>query len=254
MTELCPPYGGVLLCGGKGSRLEPVNREGIPKSLFKVGGRELMRYSLDALPQSIVQRLVFAVDYKAEEIRSWVLRQGLPHTLQFSEQSEPGVLAAIQSGAAMVQEDHMVTCNTDEIRTRLNMAEVVNFHQHMGRLATMVVCPSNRLYRHRLIEVREHDQLVTHSTLKPIEYKNDPDAVGLVNTGLLLVDRRALEYVDPGHSRDWSGLIDPLCEMGQLGAFVSESMRYYNVGTPEELQDAETSLAKLGPSGQIYTS
>lgn len=242
MKEGYKEYGGVLPAGGRGTRLRSVTGDEIPKSLLSIGGKELIRYSTDILEPNLVNRLVFAVDYKADQIRDWVLSADFPHIVQFSEQTEPGVLGAISAGSNYVKEDEIIACNTDEVRVGLLLERAISFHERSGRLATMVATKTNRLYRHRLLHVREGDGLVLDTRLKPEEYRKDPDAIGLVNTGFVILNKRAIEYFDPGHNTDWGGIIDPLCDAGQLGAYIDPNILYYNVGTPEELSEAENVL------------
>lgn len=244
MIENKREYGSILPCGGKGTRLKPLIGDNFPKSLFHVGGKELIRYSTDVLTPDRVKRLVFAVDYKADQIRNWVYEVNFPHIIQFSEQQDPGVLGAILSGSRLVEEEDMVACNTDEVRARLQLENVINFHERSGRLATMVATYSNRLYRHRLLNVRESDGLIINTRLKPEEYKLEPEAVGLINTGFLILNKRAVEYFDPDHNTDWGGIIDPLCDAGQLGAYINPAIQYFNVGTPEEYREAESELSQ----------
>lgn len=90
-------YGVCLLCGGKGMRLYPVTKDSVPKSLVQVGGKELIKFSLDGLDSLAVSHVVFAVDYQSEKLRQWVLRQNLVPSFSFSEQVYPGVLPAIQA-------------------------------------------------------------------------------------------------------------------------------------------------------------
>jgi len=249
MKEGYKEYGSILPAGGKGTRLRSITGDEIPKSLLNVGGKELIRYSIDSLTPDLVNRLVFAVDYKADQIRDWVLRANFPHVVQFSEQTAPGVLGAISAGSNYVKEDEMIACNTDEVRARLLLESIINFHERSGRLATMVATSTNRLYRHRLLQIRENDGLVLSTRLKPEEYRSNPDAIGLVNTGFLILNKRAVEYFDPGHNTDWGGIIDPLCDAEQLGAYVDPNILYYNVGTPEEFDEAEKALIQNSSQG-----
>jgi len=244
MKEQHKDYGSILPCGGMGTRLFAITEDAVPKSLFVVGGKELIRHTTDSLRPEIVRRLVFAVDYKAEEIMTWVEGAKLPHIVQFSEQQEPGVLNAIVSGAQYVLEDSMIASNTDEVRMGLNVADVVRHHESNGTLATMVITYSNNVSRHRVVEVRESDGKVIKTKLKPTEYKNHPEKIALVNTGFLIIEKRAMEYFDPEYNKDWSGIIDPLCEAGQLSAYIDPRIRYFNVGTPEEYKEAEEYLGQ----------
>lgn len=234
-------YGGILPCGGKGTRLQSITQDRIPKPLFPVGGQELIRYSTDVLDPRRVRNLVFAVDHRAQQIYDWVQSAGLPNVVTFSEQTEPGVLGALSAAAAKVPQDQFVACNTDEVRTNLDLERILWFHEKSGTLATMVATHANRLNRHRLVIVRDDGRVVA-TKLKPEIYKNRQNAVGLVNTGFLVMNKRVTDYFDPSNSVDWGGLIDPLCDAGQLSAFIDSNIAYFNVGTPEEYQEAEAFL------------
>ncbi|HZE87489.1 MAG TPA: NDP-sugar synthase [Methylomirabilota bacterium] len=249
MAEIFREYGGVLPCGGKGTRLAPLSADVLPKSLFPVGGKELIAYSTAVMKPELVNRLVFAVDYKADQVRDWVEAKGFPHPVSFSEQTEPGVLGAIVSAANHVPEDSMVACNTDEVRMGLDLADVLAFHEQSGTLATMVTTRSNRLSRHRLVQVREGDNRVLSTRLKPEEYRSDPERVGLINTGFLVIDKEAMVQFDAGYSRDWGGIIDTLTEAGQLSAYINPEIQYFNVGTPEEYREVDVFLQENARNG-----
>jgi len=239
MKEQYREYGSILPCGGRGVRLAELTEN---KPLFKVGGKELIRYSIDILKPEIVKRLVLAVDYKADEIRQWAALSQLPYILHFSEQTEPGVLAAIVAGINYISEDSVVICNADEIRFGFNLADVIRFHENQGTLATMVTTYTDRLYRHRVIEIRERDNIVLKTRLKPEEHRGDPEKIGLINTGFLILEQRAFDHFDSDHNRDWGGIINPLCAKGQLSAYVNKKIVYFNVGTPKEYLEAEEYL------------
>ena len=241
MSEILKEYGGVLLCGGKGIRLESINPDNLPKSLFKIAGKVLIQYSVDTLPIQSVSQLVFAIGYKAEALKAWVNAAELLQSVQFSEQTKPGVLEAITKASRKVHADNMIACNTDEIRLGLNFDDVAKFHEQQGTLATMVTTYSNELSRHRLIE-RNDDGIITSSRLKPKEFQSSSETIGLVNTGFMILEKQALEYSDASYSHDWGGIIDPLTDAGQLSAFVNPHLHYFNVGTPEEYIEAERFL------------
>ncbi len=236
-------------CGGKGERLASLTAGEVPKSLFVVGGKELIRYSTDLLTPETIQRLVFAVGLGGEEIKAWTEQANLPYSIHFSEQVESGILNAITSAADYVEGEGMIACNTDEIRLGLDLAEAVFFHESHDTLVTMVATTTDHLYRHRLLEIQE-DNLVLRTRLKPAEFKTRPHSIGLVNTGFLLIDKGAMEYFDPGHNTDWGGIIDPLCEAGQISAYIDWRIQFFNVGTVEEYSEARAYLEEHPSQGQ----
>lgn len=239
MKENLRDYGGILPCGGKGTRLLELTGDSVPKSLFKVNGKELIRYSIDLFNPKNVKTIVFAINHKGDQIKQWLTTQELPYLVYFSGQTEPGVMGSIVAGSHNIAEDAMIACNTDEIRLGLNLQDVIGFHQKHETLVTMVTTYTNHLNRHRLIYINPRDNRIINTRLKPEEYKNHPEKPGLVNTGFLIMDKRALEYFDPQHGTDWNGIIDPLCDARQISAYIDRTIAYFNVGTPEEYQEAE---------------
>ena len=238
-------FGGVSLCGGKGSRIESITQAqgGMPKPLLEVGGKKLIRYTTDLMDPKYVPQLVFTVGHKAEDIRGWVESADLPYRdITFAPQVAPGALRAMLDAMPQVSQDQAIVANADEIRLNLNLADAINFHKHTGRLATLITTHTNNLSRHRVIERREKDGLVVSAKKQPDAYRNMPETIGLVNAGIIIFDKAAIEHADYNHDIDWSGLLDPLSDAGQLAAYVAPDMTYFNVGTPEEYFEAENFL------------
>jgi len=107
----------------------------------------------------------------------------------------------------------------------------------------MLVVPSDNLSRHRRVEFREPDHVITTTHLKDERYKAHPDDIAYINAGFLILPQRLMTHADPQHSHDWSGIIDPLVDAGLMRAYLSNDTRYFNVGTPEELMEANVFIS-----------
>ena len=230
-------YGVCLLCGGKGTRLLSLTNDLLPKSLVQIDGKELIKFSLEGLHSLSVSHVVFAVDYKSEMLRHWVLQQNLVSPFSFSEQVYPGVLSAIQSAMELMARKTVIVCNTDEIRLQLQLQKALDFHEASHGIATMVVTKVACLNRHRVVEV-DSNSLVRSTTLKDTSYKTHPEMSGLVNTGVLIFEPDAFTYCDPVYSAGWGGIIDPLVAAKQLRVYVDTDIVYFNVGTEAEYHEA----------------
>lgn len=241
--EVARHFDAVLLCGGKGSRLHPMTHDEIPKSLYQVAGHPLIEYTTEVLRPDISPHLILAVGHHADMMQRWVQDAHLPHQIDFTDPNNEGVLDSIRSGQQFIHEDGVVLGNTDEIRDGLDLSDVVRFHTLHKKAATIVAAYTNNLSRHRILNVDPLTGKVFSTRLKPEEYRARPELMGLVNTGLILLEGTALEQADIHHSHGWSGLIDPLCDAGQLVAYVHPELHYFNVGTPEELTEAQTFLS-----------
>ncbi|MDP3988244.1 MAG: sugar phosphate nucleotidyltransferase [Candidatus Levybacteria bacterium] len=244
MHEAIHPKEAILLCGGKGTRLKEITQDIIPKSLFRVGGKSLIRHTIDSLPLQEYPHLILAVDHKAEQIHEWTQKNPLPYKVSFSYQSEPGILSAVACAMNLLQsETGNVLSNTDEIRLGLDLRKTITEHQKKGNLATIITTYTNHLHRHGLVTARK-DGLVTSIRIKPEEYEDQPNKIDLVYAGIMLIDKRAIEYFDPQYNTDWMGIIDPLIDAGQISTHVAPLFCYFNVGTKGEYLESVSSLEK----------
>lgn len=234
----------ILLCGGKGSRLQPLLKGRMPKSLLSIGGHLLIEHSLAALPPDQVSRLIFAVDHQAEQIIDWVESAELQHDeVVFSYQTEPGIVGAIYSALEHVRSARYALCNTDEVRDGLKLDKMAEFHDRQGLLGTMAVGYCDKLFNHRVLMIDDSAKVVdTH--LKPTVYKQFPKNKGPINAGFMLMEMEAASLFDRETSAEWGGIINPLVNNGEFSAFVIENMRYCNAGTPEEIRDIDSVAAQ----------
>lgn len=229
----------IMLCGGRGSRLKELTGGKVPKSLVKIGDRELLSHSIKDLDLKYVNKIIFAINHYSEEIKQWVTDMDLSCDYVFSEQEVDGILPAINSAIEKVAMPRFVVCNTDEIREGFAFDDLIEFHLKHSRLATVVAAYSDNLVRHRVLSLNDNGQVIA-TKLKHRPYEDKPDESDLVNTGFWMLEKPAAEYFKVGGSLDWSEVIDPLVEAGQVYAFVMPQVTYFNVGTKEEYIEAAT--------------
>lgn len=221
MKESFVPNEALLLCGGKGLRMRNRIGETQVKTLLRVGDKELVRYSLDNLPPTLISKLVVATQYMANTIYNWFKESNLPYgEIVFSYSEDTSLVDSINRASVLIDGDCFVLCNTDEIRRGLDLDKIIEAHRKFNRLATLVVAYSDHLSEQRVVRVDDNGRVV--STRKnPEEYALKPDVVGLVNTGFILMQKRALECVVNLQENGWSCFLDPLSDSGKLFAYVA---------------------------------
>lgn len=235
-------YVACLLCGGKGSRICSVSHNEIPKSLLLVGGKVLLRYTVDQIPSEI--KLLFLVGYQSEQIISWVNEHKLPHEALFLKDESAGIMNAVRSAAARFPHRTLIVCNTDEVRLGFSLEEALLFHENGTVAATMVATQSSNLHCHRVLRVG-NDDIIVSTQLKGKEYLLVPNRVGLINAGIVILDPIAFSYLDSDSEKGgWSGIIDPLVAAQQMRAFIKKDVTYFNVGTPGEYAEAKAYFEK----------
>lgn len=235
-------YTAILWAGGKGTRLADIRGE-TPKPLFKVGGKELIRYSIDLMNPSIVRELIFVVDYKAEEIKTWARSADLPYTIKFSQKHDAAIPEATKVAFQQVEGDKSVITSTDEIRINFDLLKAVQFHESHNSLATVVITPTSKLYKHGVVEIDEDKNVLSLRSGK--EYASKPEVVGLINTSFFLMRKSAADYFDLQNTEGSYGITEPLIKAKQLKAYIAPDLIYANVNTKEEFLDFESKLKKI---------
>ncbi|MEM1312136.1 MAG: NDP-sugar synthase [Patescibacteria group bacterium] len=225
----------ILLCGGKGQRLKNVTE--LPKSLYQINSKELIKYSLDLLDSRLLKKLIFALGYKSEVMTKWISENIKHDSFTIVKEQSEGILQAVVKCFKFTQTEDILICNTDEIRLGLDFCNMLEFHRAHKKTATMASTVCDKLYRHRLLEIRQDNTLLS-SRLKPKQFENRPTISDSVNIGFLIFNRRFIEYINPNLSLGWSGIIDPLVKAREIKVYRSKNTSYFNVGTPKEVKEA----------------
>ncbi len=234
----------IVLVGGQGTRIRHLIGESRQKVLFAVGGKPLLQYTLDILDPRCVQQVILCVNHGEKEVRNWAKGCALPYSIEFSTQERPGIANAIIEASKKAACETMIVCNGDEIRLGLDVAEALRFHRAKKFPSTMVAACANHLHKHRVLEIDESDSALIRSRLRAPEFANDPERVGLINTGFLILDKSVVPNFDALRS-EWSAIIDPLREKRLMGVHVAHMSGYFNVGTEEEIRRAEDFLKNV---------
>lgn len=234
----------IILCGGYGERFRGATNDTIPKSLYRLHGKELIRYTLDTLDPSTTGTVIFATGHHANMMRDWVANQQFPYDIVVTEQTTPGIVGAVRSARPHVTSPYFMLCNSDEVRDGFNAADYI----HRSLLVaddshgTMATAQCDNLYRHRVISVNDQNCIVD-SQLRGEQYLSSPTDRAIVNAGIILMPSKHLDELDRLDGTDWSAIIDPLIAARRLYSVITHGMVYFNVGTTDELSEADAYFA-----------
>jgi NDP-sugar pyrophosphorylase family protein len=62
----------IVICGGKGTRVQSITKNEIPKIMIEVNGRPFVEYLIDTLYSQGVRRIVFAAGYLSEVLEEYL--------------------------------------------------------------------------------------------------------------------------------------------------------------------------------------
>jgi NDP-sugar pyrophosphorylase family protein len=228
-----PPI--CILAGGLGTRLGERVRD-VPKPLLEVAGEPFLAHQLRLLAGHGAREVVLCVGYRGEQIESQLgdERFGIRIRYSFDAPELDGTLGAIRRALPLLGERFLVLYGDTYLR--IDYAESVRAWRKSGLPAMMSVLRNEGRWdtsnvRYENGRVRAYDKRTPTPDMQWIDY-------GL---GGLTIDALSAVREEEG---DLAQLYRRLAELERLCGFEA-SERFYEIGTPSGLREADTFLRGL---------
>ncbi len=130
----------VILCGGRGTRLQE-HTPGIPKPLVEIGGRPILWHVMQIYAAQGFRRFVLCTGYRAEMIEGFVKAESWPHGVEVScvytgDDTPTG--GRIHLVRERVEDGTFCATYSDGVAD-IDLAALVGSHARSGRTATMTL-------------------------------------------------------------------------------------------------------------------
>ena len=228
---------GVVLCGGRGSRLRPLSHY-IPKSMIPIGRMEkpLLEYILRLMAYHGIREAILLVGHKGAQIKNYFRSGdflGLKLTYLYDNPGLPGtggaLLNAVRQGLVSEQGTYLIYYG--DILSDIDLKEMLEFHASSNAVATLAISTSYRLP----VSVAElnGDRIVS--------FEEKPALNIPVGIGILAIEGHALQRLEEvyreGRELDlMKHLLPYLIELGfPVMAYVTEAF-WYDVGSLERYE------------------
>ena len=216
----------VVLAGGLGTRLRAVVDD-VPKPMAPVNGRPFLEHVLRALARQGFERVLLCVGYRAAQIEQHFgdgSRLGL--SIRYAHEPADALLgtagALRQAGAQL--EDRFVVINGDTYLDADLTPLLAAPLSPAGATLGLVSVPD--VDRYGTVALDARGRIVRFA-------EKSQRGPGLINAGVYVMDRRALEALEDGAPRSLErDLFPALVTRGLLGGHVLEG-EMTDIGTPE---------------------
>lgn len=228
-----------ILAGGVGSRLGELTRE-VPKPLIPVAGEPFIFHQLRLLRAHGADRVVLCVGYLGEQIEAAV-GDGQRFELQVSyvhDGPEPaGTAGAVRGALPLLGAAFFVLYGDTYLQIDYRGVQRAFHERGLPALMTVLLNEdrwdrSNAMYAGG--RVTRYDKHSPHAEMSWIDY------------GLGVLSPQALAAAKRGGS-DLADVYKALAQGGLLGGYVATT-RFYEIGTPEALREADAFLREPGRS------
>jgi len=221
----------VILCGGKGTRMEH-ETEFRPKPLVPIGDKPILWHIMKIYAHYGYNDFVLCLGYKGEMIRRYFLDYecmtrdftitlGAKHELAFHDTHGKEDLTVTLADTGLetytggrikriekyIEEDTFFASYGDGV-ANIDIAALLRFHKEMGRIATVTgVHPSSRFG----VVQSDDSGLVT-------AFKEKPQMNGMVSGGFFVFNREVFDYLDDNSILEKKPL-ERLAAAGQLAVY-----------------------------------
>jgi D-glycero-alpha-D-manno-heptose 1-phosphate guanylyltransferase len=232
----------IILAGGLGTRLRQSVPD-LPKCMAPVAGRPFISYVIDALRMQGIQRFVFALGFKAEDIIKYLDKEYATLPYVFVIEQEPlGTGGAVKACMEETTTENVLVANGDTL-FRINLPEMEALHEKNNSETTVALKSMQDFNRYGVVEIDTKGCIKSFHEKKP--YKE-----GLINGGIYLVNRK--KFKERNLPVKFSFEQDYLEKFVQSGSFYGyiQTGYFIDIGIPEDYAQAQYDLAKTQPDLQ----
>lgn len=218
----------VLMVGGLGSRLGELTKR-VPKPLLRIGDKPILEIILDSLISQGFYRFTLCVNYRAEMIdryfgdgRRWGAQ--IEYLREDKRLGTCGALSLLDPAPTAP----FIVMNGD-ILTRVDFAQMFEFHESHNDVATMAVRPYDIDVPFGVVHARDN-------RIESLEEK--PTERFFVNAGVYVLDPECIELVPRNEYYDITTLFSTLIEQGKnVSSYVIDDY-WLDIGRRNELDSA----------------
>ncbi len=216
-------HGGVILAGGKGSRLMPLTAK-LPKPLLPVGRKTPLERGVCALVDSGVNNIAITTGYLYNETEKFAFKGA---NLTYYRESVPmGTAGMVFEITPNLTEDFFVL--SGDCVFELSLSEMMRYHKEKNAAVTIASVTS--------YEPTDYGTIVTQNGIVT-EFREKPSWKQVISTkingGIYIINRRVFEKYGKGCSDFASELFPILLSSGETIACFESNDYWCDMGTPQ---------------------
>jgi NDP-sugar pyrophosphorylase family protein len=219
---------GLILAGGKGTRLRPLTIN-TPKPVVPVANCPFLLYQIDLMQSAGIKEVILSLSYQPRKIED-LLKDGSDYGVWIRYAVEGMPLGT--GGAFKNAEEHIdsatVVFNGD-VMTSIDLSAVIALHKQKGAVATIVLTPVENPSAYGLVETNPE------GWIQRFIEKPGPDEItcNTINAGIYVLEPSVLKYMPKGEPYSFErGLFPTLLERKEPVLSFLLDKYWIDIGTP----------------------
>jgi len=219
---------GLILAGGKGTRLRPLTLN-TPKPIVPVANRPFLLYQLDLMKSAGIGEIILSLSYQPRQIED-LLKDGADFDLlvRYAVEGAPlGTAGAFRHARAWI--DGPTVVFNGDILTSVDLPAVMQAHQSRGSIATLVLTEVEDPTAYGLVECDETGR-IRRFLEKP---GMDEVTSRTINAGVYVLEPEVLDQIPEGQPFSFERELFPnLLKEGKPMYGVVSDRYWIDIGSP----------------------
>lgn len=219
---------GLILAGGKGTRLRPLTLH-TPKPIVPVANRPFLFYQLDLMKSAGIGEIILSLSYQPRKIED-LLKDGADFGLlvRYAVESAPlGTAGAFKNAEAWIDSPTVVF--NGDVLTGLDLPSVIETHKSTGSIATLVLTEVEDPTAYGLVEC-DGEGRIRRFLEKP---GMDEVTCRTINAGVYILEPEVLEHIPAGQPFSFERELFPNLLKANRPMFGVVTPEYWiDIGTP----------------------
>ena len=224
----------VIMAGGKGLRLHPFTKV-LPKPLVPINNKAIIEHIIDKFVSFGMKKFFITLNYKSKIIKSFFEEQkNKISTIKFLDEKKPlGTAGGLKFLEKRLSNIFFVS-NCD-VLIKTNYKDIYDFHKKNKNIITIVASTKEFEIPYGVCKINSRGLLSSMN--------EKPNYNFLVNTGLYVINKKALKFIPKGKKFDLTDLINKVKKQkGRVGAFPIEEKNWFDVGEWSEFEKTTKEL------------
>ncbi len=236
--SLCSRVDVVILCGGKGTRLQAAVADR-PKPLACISEKPFLDILIQQFVRAGYRRFVLCSGFKGEMIHDHFRHAGLPVEIRYSHEDSPlGTGGAVKLAEKLIEGDQFLVTNGDSYCS-VDLAAFHDNHRRRHALMSMVLARSEDPEDYGSVQVNGNGQITQFAEKQGLSKR------GHVSAGIYLFERQVLESIPEGtpYSLEYD-LFPHLVKLQSKCYGFDSHTPVIDIGTPRRLEKARQYFAQ----------
>ncbi|NSL51028.1 nucleotidyltransferase family protein [Calidifontibacillus erzurumensis] len=214
---------GVIIAGGKGSRLRPLTNH-LPKPLVPILNKPVMEYAIEHLKEHGITEIAVTVQYLSRKIIDYFgdgRKFGVRLTY-FEERKPLGTAGSVKNAEKFLDEPFIVMYG--DVISNFDLTKGIQFHKKKKSKITIFMTMVQNPMDYGIINTDENGK-VTRFLEKPSRSEVFSNQV---NTGIYIMEPVILRYINKGCPFDFSLDLFPLLLKKGISIFGFNAVGYWS--------------------------